>query len=263
MSEKPGRLLWGIPGTVAETLEHKEKPVLTAWDLFALIRRSYRDAGREIPPPAELRRVVFVLKDRNIIRPDLDYPQHYRVVAVPNLPSDDIVCLLDRFCYISHLSAMQRWGLTDRIPEPLIISRPDDKTVSSMATSIMDKEDSETPWKYRPDRMPASSFHLHNLAHPRQVRNRTVKLHKSRHVGSSVRDRSGFARISTIGQTFLDMLLQPTLCGGMDHVLNVWDEHAVDHLSSIISTVNSAGSIIKCRAGYIIEERLGVSDQHV
>ena len=204
-----------------------------------------------------------MLKDKNIIRPDLDYPQHYRVVAVPDLPSDDIICLLDRFCHISHLSAMQRWNLTDRAPDPLIISRPDDKTVAKKATFIMEKEDSEIPWKHRPDRTPASSFHLHNLVHPRQVRNRPVKLHRSRHIGSSVRGRSGFIRISTIGQTFLDMLLRPTLCGGMDHVLDVWDEHAANHLSSIISAVNSASSIIKCRAGYIIEERLGVRDQRV
>lgn len=260
MSSNPARFLWGIPSNVADTLEHEEKPVLTAWDLLAQIRRAHHDAGRAVPPPSDLRRIVYVLRKAGIIELDHDYSQHYRVAAVPDRPADDIVCLLDRFCHISHLSAMQRWSLTDRQPHSLIISRPDDKAVREMAAAIMDKDDAEIPWAHRPHRGAIGPFRLNNIAHPSHVRQRPVKLRKSRHVGGTVGDRSGFARVSTVGQTFLDMLRQPALCGGMAHVLDVWDEHAGDHLHAIIAAVDSAGPIIKCRAGHIIEERLGIRD---
>ena len=263
MARNITRSLWGIPSDVADALGHEGAPVLTEWDLFALIRRAHLDAGRDVPLPSVLHRISFVLKNQDIIKPDQDYSQHYRVVAVPDLPADDIVCLLDRFCHISHLSAMQRWGLTDRIPRSLMISRPDDKTIAKMAARIMDEDDAEVPWSHRPARHAAGPYRLNNIAHPRHVRQRPIKLHKSRHVGEMVRDRSGFARVSTIGQTFLDMLRRPALCGGMAHVLDVWNARAGDHLPAIIAAVDSAGPVIKCRAGYIIEERLDIRDPRV
>ena len=263
MASNTERSLWGIPGNVADTLAHRGEPALAAWDFFVLIRRAYHGAGREVPPPPGLLRTAFMLGNAGIVRPDRDYPRHYRVVPVPDLPADDIVCLLDRFCHVSHLSAMQRWGLTDRRPHALMISRPDDRTVAGKAAEIMDREDNGIPWAHRPARMSSGPFRLNNIAHPRLVRERPVRLHRSRHAGEAVGDRSGFARVSAIGQTFLDMLRQPGLCGGMDHVLDVWDEHAGSHLPAIITAVGSAGPVIRCRAGHIIEERLGITDPRV
>jgi len=256
------RNLWGIPQRIADTLKHEGKPVLTAWDLFRLMRCSHLDAGREIPPPHDLEGIRFMLEQAGTIRPDPDYSAHYRVTAVPDRPADDIVCLIDRFCHISHLSAMQRWGLTDRQPHALMITRPDDAGVRRMASSIMDGDAAEMPWAYRPH-APAGPFRLNNVVHPGHVRQRPVRLHRSRHASGSVRDRGSFARVAAIGQTFLDTLRQPGLCGGMAHVLDVWDEHATGYLTDIIAAVDTATPIVKCRAGHIIEERLCVDDPRV
>ena len=190
-------------------------------------------------------------------------PRHYRVLAIPDSPADGIVCLIDQFCHIAYLSAMQRWRLTDRIPHALMISRPDEKTVTAMAATAMAKGDDGIPRRHRPAHREMGPFRLNNIAHPPTVRGRPVKLHRSRHAGQSVSDRSGFARVSTIGQTFLDTLRRPALCGGMNHVLDVWEEHAAVYLDSIITTVDTADPIVKCRAGYIIEERLGIRDSRV
>jgi len=257
------RSLWGVPSDVAERLEYRGEPVLTAWKLFVLIRRTYHDAAREIPSPFGLRKCAFVLEKENIIRPDPDYPRHYRVLTIPDSPADDIVCLIDQFCHIAYLSAMQRWGLTDRIPHALMISRPDEKTVTTMAATAMAESNAGIPRRHRPSHREMGPFRLNNIAHPPTVRGRSVKLYRSRQSGQSVSERSGFARISTIGQTFLDMLRRPTLCGGMSHVLDIWEEHAALYLDSIITTVETANPIVKCRAGYIIEERLGIEDSRV
>lgn len=257
------RSLWGIPRRIAETLEHTGKPIVSAWDLFRQMRQSYQDAGRNIPRPHDLEKIRFTLENARTIRPDPDYSRHYRVNAVPDRPADDIVCLIDRFCHISHLSAMQRWGLTDRQPDALMITRPDDAAVRKMAAAVMERDATEIPWAHRPQTSFKGPFRLNNIVHPDLVRQRPVRLHRSRQAGASVKDRGSFARVAAIGQTFLDTLRQPDLCGSMAHVLEVWDEHATGHLSDIITAIETASPAIKCRAGYIIEERLGVDDFRV
>jgi len=257
--------LWGMAEQVAGVLERRAEPVLTAWDLFHRMRVLFHKAGKEVPPPATLYRIRHALLDGEVLALDRDYTAHYRVVAVPDQPADDVVCLMDRFACISHLSAMQRWGLTDRQPHALMITRPDAGTVRQQLAEIAIREATEIPWKDRPQQPRPGPFRLGNIVHPDHVREHPVRLHVSRRPCSTIRDRnSSFARVTSIGQTFLDMLQTPRLCGGMSHVLEVWEERARRSLDEIIGSVDSCDSVItKCRAGHILEERLGVTDARV
>ena len=66
-------------------------------------------------------------------------------------------------------------------------------------------------------------------------------------------------RVATIGRTFLDMLREPELCGGIYHVLEIYAAHAQRYLRLIIDVINRHGTKIdKVRAGYILDERLGL-----
>ena len=256
--------LWGMSEQIAIMLEDRAAPILTAWDLFHRMRTLYHRTGKEIPPPAKLYRILHVLLRERVLAPDRDYSAHYRVVGVPDQPADDIVCLIDRFACISHLSAMQRWGLTDRQPHALMITRPDAGTVRKKLAEIAAREAAEIPWKDRPRQPRTGPFRLGNIVHPEHVRARPVRMHVSRRASSMVRDRNGFARVTSIGQTFLDMVQTPRLCGGMSHTLEVWEEHAGDFLDEIIGSVDGCGSVVtQCRAGYILEERLGNADRRV
>ena len=49
----------------------------------------------------------------------------------------------------------------------------------------------------------------------------------------------------------------------MSHVLDIWSEHAGDHLSAIIDAVDTSSSVVKCRAGFIVEEKLGIRNSRV
>ena len=66
-------------------------------------------------------------------------------------------------------------------------------------------------------------------------------------------------RISSIGQTFADMLGESGLCGGMRHVLDVWEREAAQWVPEIAASVDKLTSkIAKVRAGYILSELLEI-----
>lgn len=243
---------------LAELLEENGKPVLTQFDFFQIVRKMYRDHSNSklylrsnAPTKDDYTRIVADLKKTAIVAPDRDYGKRViRVLAVSDLPAEDIVCLVDPTCHVSHLSAMQRWGLTDRRPDALVLTRPDRRTATEKIRDYMREalgEGETTP------------FPLRIVGHPDRVRRRAIRVHESKAPGKWLRNRGSEFRLSTIGQTFLDMLRRPDLCGGMSHVLDVWEEHAETYLDEIVSTVDSSISgLLKSRAGYILEERLGL-----
>ena len=50
----------------------------------------------------------------------------------------------------------------------------------------------------------------------------------------------------------------------MSHILDVWEEHAETYLNEIVAAVDGTTSqLVKSRAGYIIEERLGLHHSQI
>lgn len=242
---------------LAELLEENEKPVLTRFEFFEMIRRVYRESRArglglrsDAPEAKDYVRFRAALKKAGVIGNDRDYGARViRVLSVPDLPADGIVCLVDPTCYISHLSAMQRRGLTERVPRALMLTLPDRKTAAARLETRM----GEVPGGE------ISPFPLTQIEHPAHVRRWPIRVHRSKAAGVFQKSRSDGAFLATVGQTFLDMLQQPRLCGGMAHVLDVWQEYAPTYLEEVVAAVDrSPSSIVKCRAGYILEERLGL-----
>ena len=245
-------------GYLAALLEENGKPVLSQFDFFGIIRRMYRDSsGKRLylrsgtPNRGDYVRLRSMLQNAGVIGTDPDYrARAIRVLSISDLPAEDIVCLIDPTCYVSHLSAMQRWGLTNRRPEALALTRPDRKTAAerllAYRTEVMGEDGADT-------------FPLSIIGHPASVRGRVVRVYESRAAGAHLTIRGSNVRLATIGQTFLDMLQRPGLCGGMPHVLESWEEHAGIYLDEIVAAVDTAASgLVKSRAGYILEERLGL-----
>ena len=239
-------------------MEKNGKPVLTRFDFFQIISQMYRESSNkklylrhDTPSQDDYDRLRLSLKKTGMIGADRDYgTRGIRVLNVPDLPAEDIICLLDPTSYISHLSAMQRWGITDRSPYTLVLTRPDHKTAAAQLLAYMTESIGEDE---------ANPFPLKIIHHPARVRNRAVRIYKSKVAGAFLKNRGDNVRLSTIGQTFLDMLQRPGLCGGMSHILDVWEEHAKPYLEEIVAAVDTATSgLVKSRAGYILEEYLGL-----
>jgi len=246
-------------------LEEEKRAAVTPYALFHLIRRLFTPENRrrlylrgETATTDTLKKVSGNLQRTRAIETDPDYGRGvYRVPSVGDAPADEVCSLANPFGYISHLSAMQRWGLTDRRPEALYLTMPPARLAPPLVAQTM-AEDYGVPI----DSVAADQFvKLHFIRHPEAVRGRKLALHQSKHPGQWIRVRDSWARLGTIGQTFVDMVEWPQYCGGMGHVLDVWREHAPIYTEDIISTVTDIATPIgKVRAGYLLDEMLELGD---
>ena len=209
------------------------------------------------PDIDDYHRLRQLLIDTGIIRSDRDYGARvFRISSIYDRHAEEIVCLADPTCYVSYLSAMERWGLTNRSPKALMLSRPDRKT----ALEKLRRHRQNILGEYHD----INILPLHLTKHPERVRGGLVQMYMTKSAGANLTFRGSDVRISTIGQTFLDMLQKPDLCGGMPHVLEVWEQHAKTYLDSIVAAVDTASSgLVKSRAGYILQEYLGLNHSRI
>ena len=242
-----------------DLLEKHARPVITPVRFYGLIRQMYQESHdkklylrKSDPSIDDYHRLKRILKHAGIVRIDRDYKTRaLRILAISDRTTEEIVCLIDPTCHVSYLSAMERWGLTNRSPKALMLSRPDRKT----ALDKLRRHRQNILGEHHDTKF----FPLHLIKHPTLVRGGRVKMYMTKLAGANLTIRDSDVRISTIGHTFLDMLQKPDLCGGMPHVLEVWEQHAATYLDSIVAAVDTASSgLVKCRAGYILQEYLGL-----
>ncbi|MBL4580200.1 MAG: hypothetical protein JKY29_00155, partial [Gammaproteobacteria bacterium] len=245
------------------------KPVITRYQLGLIIHSLYQakeykgesiGVQKDAADSRDFGKYLNLLLDEGLLAQPRGMPDSaYTLLGNTRWEVEDVVCTLDPFCYISHLSAMAYHGLTDRIPSKLFISSPGVKDWKVFAIERMKKDLKEDYAIYRDNSLPA-------LSHPtiKKVGKKEVHCTHSKHLGAykNVRDRN--IRVATIGRTFLEMLRSPALCGGINHVLEIFDMHAEKYLRLITDEFDSNGNNMdKVRAGYIVEERLGIKNETV
>ena len=252
-----------------------EGPVVTFYDFGRIVYSLYKSKEYKGEPLSHLKRDC---PDRSAVKKYLtDLVDQGILSAYPGFPKDtvfsfigrsgsgmsveagDVACAVDPFGYVSHLSAMEYYGLTDRMLTVLHISSPADRNWKSFAMEKMKKDLGGGLDEYLESNLPRLS-----RTRLQKVGRKPIKRTASVHLGAFRALRGRAMRVSTIGRTFLDMLKRPELCGGIGHVLDVYDEHARNYVQLIIDEVNQhGGAIDKVRSGYILEERLGVSDPQI
>lgn len=250
---------------VRQLLVAEGRPVLSARDLEVLLRRIY--AGeyanrlgvrlrKSVPSETDIYKAVQRLLNARVVRVDPDLGLNfYQVFDVLEQSAEAVCCEADPFLYVSHLSAMQIHGLTDRSPADLVLTRPADALWRQMLEGV---EQGASP---AVDGRLARPRPRHNF--PEQMRGRPILLHDTRHPGTW-EGAGPRVRVATVGQTFLDMVVRPGWCGGTSHVLETWEREAAAHLDEIVAAVDAYPmKLPKVRAGYILDQVLGIADDRV
>jgi predicted transcriptional regulator of viral defense system len=252
---------------VMDTLVHCGQPVIASHAVFCHVLDLYKAGthngerllthGTEIPK-GRYQVLLRELVTNGTLTPDRDFHKPlYRIKEQDDGTADEICAIADPFCYLSHLSAMRRYGLTERFPKEIIFT--------SLAPSLW-KEKAQTQMQERcGEAVKWEGFiPLTALKFPQKVRGQMVHRYATTSPAPMQQIRDAHTRIATIGATFHDMLHKPALCGGMAHVLDVWREHAGRFLEEIIPVVEaSPHKIIQVRAGYILDEMLAIHDPRI
>lgn len=232
--------------------------LLSDYDMFLIASDIYKENKTKYlrgdhPSIDQYKRTRNALKRTDVIGADRDYRRLWRVMSRGMMSADEAVCAADPFCYVSHISAMQRYGLTLRRPEALHITRASPTLGKKMISEQLEKNEERLTFNGEVIQFPKFTQHKH----PRNVRGRKIEVKATNNLGAMREVRGSNVRVASIGQVFLDMLVDPQICGGMAHVLDVWEEHARIYLEEIVERIDVAGSgLAKVRAGYILEERL-------
>jgi predicted transcriptional regulator of viral defense system len=258
-----------ISEAIADVITKDGRAIITEYQFFLLIRNLYKNKkydGQNIrvrkrkPDLADSYRLLNELIGwSGILEADQDFKSGvYRVISVPDQSADELCCEVDPFCYISHLSAMQYYGLTNRTPVELSLTTPARQLWNKFRDAQMEKD-------YGDDLGDIEYIvNLKRYEFGKRVRDRRVQRHQSLHPGEWRQVRGKATRVSSIGQTFLDMLDKSSWCGGINHVMEVWENEARNYLEEVISAVNRAPTAIdKVRAGYLLDERLGIQDRRI
>ncbi|WP_329891530.1 hypothetical protein [Stenotrophomonas sp. SMYL11] len=253
---------------VAQVLSERQPPVVSSYWLalkvFQLTQLSHFD-GRplQMPERGPDQRMFTEARNALISRGVLHQSKglHPSLYRTSNEPQDaaELMCAIDPFGYVAYLSAMAYHGLTNRLPKVLYFVSPNPHLWKDLAQERMRKDLGSLYGDFVFTRLPRlRHFNIEKIDGVVIEEIRT----KERRGWRSAND--GALRVTGIGNTFLDMLQRADICGGMRHVIDVFEEHARLHLSSIVTAVNTHGSVIdKMRAGYILETHCGIDSPEV
>lgn len=250
---------------IALSLGELNQPVVSKYQLGTLIFHLYLSTSYhgspignlklESPDLPSLNYHLKNLLELGIITPASKLKSSvFNILGKESNSPGEIACSIDPFAYISHLSAMEYHGITDRLPKILFLSTPEQKKWREFAQARMQKDLKENLDKYIESGLPKLT-----RINFEKIGSTNVNRYSSLHYGAYKTVRESPLRVSTIGRTFLDMLRAPNLCGGIYHVIEVYQEYAPSYLNLIIDEIDRHGkSIDKVRAGYIFEERCDI-----
>jgi len=268
MSEQVNKIT--LSRAIALELGVLDQPAVTTYQLGLIVFRLYLDKQvqghplritKPVPGSSEFSAALSSVLESGVLQPLRTTPKiaAFEILGRRNAPAREIACTVDPFCYLSHLSAMAFHGITDRISRTLYLTTPPSTDWRRYA---LDRMHSDLGGDY--DQYLSSGFP--ELSRPRlqKIDSTPIYVYSSLHLGAFRSIRGKSLRVATIGRTFLDMLREPRLCGGIAHVVSVFEKHANAYVRLIADELEAHGKPIdKVRAGYILTERCQVKDSTI
>lgn len=247
------------------------QPVITRYQLGKLVfdlllEGSYQKQPlcirKEIPVQSDFSRALKELIDAAILNENVNFPSKsvFNILGKDTKSPGEIACIVDPFAFVSHLSAMEYHGLTDRFPKILYLTSLRPKEWVLAAYEKMNKDFASNINVYR-----GSGFPKLQKIKIEKVSGMTVQvINTISYLGAYTLTQDSMLRVSSIGRTFFDMLRNPENCGGIRHVIDVYQENAGNYIKAIIDEIDRHGnSIDKVRAGYLLDEICHLSDPKI
>ncbi len=241
------------------------QPVLSNHSLAVLLTQLLAKdeyEGRLIrPPPGGLSRDAFLSGRRALLErgalllPERGLPQSLlRIPGRKEASPAEVMCAIDPFGHIAFLSAMEFHGLTNRLPKLLYFVTFDAGSWRTLAQQRMERELGGQLAAFREADLPPLQYSV-----VKRVSGVVIETLRTKEAGQWRHAMDGAIRVTGIGRTFLDMIKRPDLCGGIRHVIEVFEEHAQMYLTPIVAEFTAhGGKIDRVRAGYILNERCGI-----
>ena len=252
-----------ISKAVTFSLGDLGQPVITKYQLGVIIFNLYilgKYNGKKLrirksyPDSSDFNRIINDLKNNGVLKDFKGLSAVYSIIGKDTSSEEEIICSVDPFSYISHLSAMSYHGITDRVPKIVFISSPSPKNWKEFALERMKKDLKDNLSIYNDNYFPKLI-----RVNMERVGKRVVNRFSSIHLGAYKNIRNKTIRVSTIGRTFLDMIKRPDFCAGIYHVVEIYKEFAERYLELIVNEIDRHGNKIDTvRAGYILEELCGL-----
>lgn len=195
-----------------------------------------------------LARFIKEFANNGLLQPRAN--QLFSIFGKPKISIEEILCYIDPFAYLSYLSAMRFHGLSSYNSRTIYLCSPKSDSWKILAIEQMKKDLGDL----------FEQYHISNLPklvkfQPKIIDENLISWHTGLVLGKPLSVANSKVRVSTIGRTFLDMLKNPAYCGGMPHVVEVYQIHAKVYLNAIVDEIDKYGSQVdKVRAGYLLEE---------
>ncbi|HAG1192600.1 TPA: hypothetical protein G8W20_004830 [Salmonella enterica] len=185
------------------------------------------------------------------------YNDKYFTIGNVAPDSLEVVCSLYNTGYISYLSAMRFYNLTNRIPKKIDFTTPTRPLWKKIQSQLL------TENEINDSKLGSNIFTPPYPSERIKIENKTLNVHARSHLTEPKR-KGVSVRVIEVGELFLEMLRHPDLCGGLQHVLEVYDEMAEALLEEIIVAVESLGTNMdKSRVGFIIDSFLDIKDPRI
>ena len=238
-------------------IEEHDKPVVSFQELVFYTYKLYRDKefngflirkiSRDEPERRIIENNIDELISQGVITQHLGLPIYF-ITSHKKPTAQQYVCTINPLCYISYLSAMEWHGITDRIPNTIHLT-----TCSNYKYKELISSGIKITFPKIKDMSLLSPQRIITLPN---FDNKFFEFHQSRDFQLPKEQfNTGGVRVSSLGDTFVDMLKKPELCGGFSHVVDIFKEYGDQYLPVIVKAVNKNGNAMdKARAGYILEE---------
>lgn len=239
----------------------KEKIALQIYRFY--LEKNYKgeriqQIRKQYAAPKDYDNNIHKLQRSGVLSPiDSDYSQFstnqlqecYVIKGKREYTPQETLCALYPYGYISHLSAMEWYGLTDKIPVDIYFTTC-----------------APTDWRHRAaEDVDIEEAHLFDLKsftakYPKNIKldGRSVVISSETNYVDPLEVSESPLRVSTIGKTFIDMLRDPQKSGGEEHVLEVFLEHGKKYSSLIVSALEKYGrKIDRARTGFVLDKMVG------